>query len=216
MRWEVFDKLYQRYDEWFDNFPGKNIFELEVRCIKRSFEEVSKPWLEVGVGTGRFAEKIGIDLGIDPSEKMLREAIKRKINVIKAKAENLPFPSDFFGGIAMIVTFCFLDNPQIALRECFRVLKNKGKLILGIVPRNSSWGRFYLEKKKKGHPFYSVAYFYTPQEAVILAQKAGFTLESVFSTLFEEPGECENIKIYSPSSKLIDSAGFICMKFKKG
>ncbi len=213
--WEVFDKLCQRYDEWFEHFPGKNIFELEVKCVKESFKGVSKPWLEVGIGTGRFAEKIGIDVGIDPSEKMLEKAAKRKIEVIKARAENLPFPSDFFGGVAIIVTLCFLDDPQTTLKECLRVLKNDGRVILGIVPRNSSWGKFYLEKKKEGHPFYSVAHFYTSQETILLAERAGFTLESVFSTLFEEPKECENIKIYSPSSNLIENAGFVCIRFKK-
>lgn len=216
MSWKVFDKLYQKYDEWFDSFPGENIFELEAECLRKVFQEIPEPWLEVGVGTGRFAKKIGIEFGIDPSEEMLKKAIKRKIKVAKAKAENLPFSSDSFGGTAMIVTFCFLDNPLNALKECYRVLRSKGKLVLGIVPRDSSWGRFYLEKKRKGHPFYSVARFYTVQEAINLSEKAGFKLENVFSTLFEKPSE-ENIKLkfYPPVTEPVKNAGFVCIKLEK-
>lgn len=79
------------------------------------------------MGTGRFAEKLGID----------------------------------FGGLILIVTLCFVDDPLKALKECFYVLKNKGAIVLGIVPRESRWGRFYLKKKKDGHPFYSVAHCIT-------------------------------------------------------
>jgi len=215
MSWEVFNKLYQRYDEWFDDFPGKNIFALEVECVREAFQGIPEPWLEVGVGTGRFAEKIGIDFGIDPSEEMLKEAIKREIKVAKAKAENLPFPAGFFGGIAIIVTFCFLDNPSKALKECNRILRNEGKLVLGIVPRDSSWGRFYLEKKERGHPFYSVAHFYTVREAVHLSEKVGFKLETVLSTLFEEPAECTNIRFYPPLPEPTKNAGFVCIRLRK-
>ena len=215
MSWEVFNKLYQRYDEWFDDFPGKNIFALEVECVREAFQGIPEPWLEVGVGTGRFAEKIGIDFGIDPSEKMLKEATKRKIKAVKATAEHLPFLPDFFGGIAIIVTFCFLDNPLRALKECFYVLRKDGKLVLGIVPRDSSWGRFYLKKKEEGHPFYSVAHFYTVKEAISLSEKIGFKLETVFSTLFEEPAECINIRPYLPEPKPVKNAGFVCIKLRK-
>jgi len=215
LSWEVFDKMYERYEEWFDSFPGKGIFEVEVKCVKESLKEVPKPWLEIGVGTGRFAEKAGIDFGIDPSEKMLNKAIKRKIKVIKANAENLPFPSNIFGGIAIIVTLCFLDNPSRALKECFRVLKNKGKIVLGIVPRESKWGEFYLKKKKEGHPFYSVAHFYTVREAVSLSEKVGFKLENIFSTLFEQPENCQDIKPYPPLPEYTKNAGFVCIKLEK-
>lgn len=215
MSWEIFDKLHKRYDEWFDEFPGKKIFELEVQCVREAFQGVPRPWLEVGVGTGRFTEKIGIDFGIDPSEKMLREAIKREIKVVKAKAENLPFLPNFFGGIAIIVTFCFLDDPLKALKECFRALKKDGKLVLGIVPRDSSWGRFYLKKKEEGHPFYSVAHFYAVKEAINFSEKIGFKLETAFSTLFEEPTECAKIKPYPPKPNLVKNAGFVSIKLRK-
>jgi len=215
MSWKIFNRLYQRYDEWFDRPPGKEIFELEVKCVKQVFRKTLKPSLEVGIGTGRFAERLNIDFGVDPSFEMLKKALKRGVRVVEATAEMLPFPSNCFGTVALIVTLCFLDDPTKALKESFRILRKDGVLILGIVPKHSSWGKFYLEKKKEGHPFYSAARFYTPQEAIDIAEKVGFKLENIFSTLFESPLECENIGSYSPKSKLVEDAGFVCIRMKK-
>ncbi|MFQ6067052.1 MAG: class I SAM-dependent methyltransferase [bacterium] len=215
MGWEVFDKLYHRYDEWFDESPGKEIFKLEIECLKEAFRGSWGLRLEIGVGTGRFAEKLRIDFGVDPSEEMLRKASEREIEVVKAVAEHLPFPPDFFGGVAIIVTFCFLDDPLKALRECFRVLTKGGILLLGIVPRGSRWGRFYLKKKEEGHPFYSLAHFYTTQEVMNLSEKAGFELEALFSTLFQGPEECVQIRSYSPKPEQTEKAGFVCIKMRK-
>lgn len=215
MSWQVFDKFHHRYDQWFDTSPGREIFELEVQCLKEAFRGIQRPWLEIGVGTGKFAEKLKIDFGVDPSEEMLRKTFRRGIKVVRAVAERLPFPPDFFGGVSMIVTLCFLDNPLKALKECFYVLRKGGTLILGIVPRESRWGRFYLRKKSKGHPFYSVAHFYTIQEATSLSEKVGFEFETVFSTLSEGPQEWRQIRPYPPAPKWIKKAGFVCIKTRK-
>ena len=215
MRWEVFNKLHHKYDEWFDESPGKEIFELEVQCLNEAFRGSWGPRLEIGVGTGRFAEKLMIDFGVDPSEEMLRRASEREIGVVKAVAEELPFPSEFFGGVAIILTLCFLDDPSKALRECFRILIKGGILLLGIVPRESSWGRFYLKKKKEGHPFYSVAHLHTTQESISLSKEAGFELESVSSTLFEGPEECTEIRPYPSKPQETRKGGFVCIKMRK-
>lgn len=215
VNWQVFNKLHQRYDEWFDTSPGREIFELELRCLKKVCRGVPGPWLDIGVGTGRFAKKLGIDFGVDPSEEMLRKASERGIRVVKAVAEHLPFSSESFGGAAIIITFCFLDDPSKALKECFHILRKGGIVVVGMVPRESSWGKFYLKKKEKGHPFYSGAHFQTTQEVIKLSGQAGFELETIFSTLFEEPKECALIKSYPPKPEWMKRAGFVCIKAKK-
>jgi hypothetical protein len=47
--------------------------------------------VEIGVGTGRFAEPLGIRVVIEPSKAMRRMAQKRGIEVIDGVAESLPF-----------------------------------------------------------------------------------------------------------------------------
>ena len=183
--------------------------------MKEALKGVPKPWLEIGVGTGRLAEKLGISFGVDPSEEMLRKAFERGTKVVRAVAKHLPFPSESFGGAAIIVTLCFLDDPLKALKGCFHILRKGGVLVLGMVPRESSWGRFYLKKKDEGHPFYSGAHFHTTQETINLSEQAGFELEAIFSTLFEGPKECARIRPYPPKPGWMKRAGFVCVKARK-
>jgi len=59
MSWEVFDKRHHKYDEWFDESPGKEIFQLEVQCLPEASRGASKPWLEIGVGVCRYKGSCG-------------------------------------------------------------------------------------------------------------------------------------------------------------
>jgi hypothetical protein len=47
--------------------------------------------VEIGVGTVRFAEPLGIRVGVEPSKAMREVAQKRGIEVIDGVAEALPF-----------------------------------------------------------------------------------------------------------------------------
>ncbi|ADC66582.1 Methyltransferase type 11 [Ferroglobus placidus DSM 10642] len=156
--WEVFEGRALEYDEWYER--NREIFEREVRCLK---ELVPKGLiLEVGVGTGRFAEKFSA-IGIDASLDMLRVARKR-VEVVRGDASFLPFKNEVFDAVLLIVTICFLENPKKAVEEIHRVLKRNGYLIIGFVPKNSALGKLYEEKGRKGHRFYSAAKFYTLEE----------------------------------------------------
>jgi len=55
-----FDSLASAYDAWFDG-EGKLIFAIEVKAFQEILPLLPKPWLEVGVGSGRFAQALGIE-----------------------------------------------------------------------------------------------------------------------------------------------------------
>jgi len=208
-----FETNAERYDKWFDSPRGKEIFSLEIRCLQRLIGTIEGRWLEVGVGTGRFAEALGIAEGIDPARAVLKMAADRGINVKLTRAEDLPYPDETFDGLLMVVTICFLDNPAEALRECFRILKRQGRLIIGFVPADSPWGRFYAEKGRDNHPFYSAARFYTCSEIIDLAGKASLTLHGACSCLFskpDQPGEDSTMR-----DGIVANAGFVVMDFRK-
>ena len=149
----LFDPLAEAYDAWFDEDEGKLIFDIEVTAFRKALPLLPRPWLEVGVGSGRFAQTLDIDTGIDPSVKLLEIAERRGIKVFHGRGEELPFSDGSYGTVFLIVTLCFLDSPVAALREARRILRADGKLVLGVVLRESPWGRFYQIKKEEGHRF---------------------------------------------------------------
>jgi len=63
----AFDPMADAYDRWYDTPKGKAIFQAELKCLRSLHEKSPGRWLEVGVGTGRFACSLGIAEGIDPS-----------------------------------------------------------------------------------------------------------------------------------------------------
>lgn len=201
----VFDTLALAYDAWFEE-KGKLIFAIEVKAFQEVLPLLPKPWLEVGVGSGRFAQALGIKTGVDPSVKLLEIAKNRGITGLLARGEEECFNEETFGTVFLIVTLCFVDSPMAVLREVHRVLKPGGRIVLGLVLRESPWGRFYLSKKEEGHRFYRYATFYSYEEVVGLLKHTGFTIEKVLSTLFQRPNEVKEIE--SPRERFSPDAGF--------
>jgi SAM-dependent methyltransferase len=173
-----------------------------------------KPWLEIGVGSGRFAQALGIETGVDPSTKLIEMARKRGINAFLGQGELEIFDEESFGTVFLIVTLCFLDSPLDVLREANRILMPGGKLVLGLVLKESPWGQFYQTKKTQGHRFYKHANFYRYDEVAKLLEQAGFSIERVISTLFQRPGEVRHAE--DPREGYFSDAGFtIIMAGKK-
>jgi ubiquinone/menaquinone biosynthesis C-methylase UbiE len=55
---QVFDVSAKRYDAWYNKPFGKSAFTLEKACIESLLKNLKQPFLEVGVGTGRFAQAL--------------------------------------------------------------------------------------------------------------------------------------------------------------
>ena len=200
-----FDHLASEYDAWFEG-EGKLIFAVEVKAFQEVLPLLPRPWLEVGVGSGRFAQALGIETGVDPSVKLLDMARGRGVKVFLGRGEQAPFDNGAFGTVFLIVTLCFTDSPLEVLREAHRILQPEGKIVLGLILRESPWGRLFESKKKKGHRFYKWATFHRYDEVVELLGQAGFTVEKVIATLFQEPGKVEHMEL--PREGFSPEAGF--------
>jgi len=206
----LFDSFAAQYDEWFDSAEGRRIFALEVDCLRSLMNNAAGRWLEVGVGTGRFAEALGIREGIDPAKAVLEFAARRHIRVKTACAEDLPYPDASLDGVLMVVTICFVADPARAFEECRRALKGDGRVIVGLVPADSPWGELYARKGREGHRFYSAARFYTCDQVVRLAADAGLTFCGARSCLFTLPGE--PAKDRSIREGIVAHAGFVALE----
>lgn len=207
-----FDELTSTYDSWFDE-DGKLVFSIEQEAFTSLLPTLPKPWLEIGVGTGRFAQALGIETGIDPSSESLKLAQQRGIKTLQGKGEKTGISAASMGTVFIITTLCFVDSPREVLLETNRILAPGGKLVLGLMLKESSWGRFYHQKKIEGHRFYQFATIYTYEEVKSMLQDTGFYVEKTISTLFQPPGKVEHQE--KPQTGYFAEAGFIVLQARK-
>jgi ubiquinone/menaquinone biosynthesis C-methylase UbiE len=200
----VFDKNYKRYDEWYDK--NRFVYLSELDTLKKALPKKGKG-LEIGVGTGRFASKLGIPYGIDPSANMLKIAGKRGINVQVARGEELPFEDSTFDYVVITITLCFVKNPRRVLIEARRVLRKGGKILIGIVDRDSFLGKYYREEKKS--IFYKHATFFGIEELTDLLSSLQFNRFSYYQTLYDIPEKIDSVQ---KIKKGFGEGGFVVIK----
>ena len=190
-RVEPFEKHYRKYEKWFEK--NRWVYLSEIECLKK---------LIPARGTG---------MGVEPSEKMAKISMNKGIFVVKGTGENLPFFDNSFDYILMVTTVCFLNNISKSFKESYRVLKKKGKLIVGLVDRNSFLGKFY-ESKKMENVFYRVATFYSCEEIIKEMEKTGFKNIKTYQTIFKP---LHLIKEIEPVKKGYGEGGFVGIRGEK-
>jgi ubiquinone/menaquinone biosynthesis C-methylase UbiE len=209
----VFDSLASRYDQAYESQRGKSLLAAEIDCLTPLLDDVGRPRLEVGVGTGRFAQALGIEHGVDPSGAMLEYAERRGVNTIQAAGESLPYEDGTFAAALMVFTLCFVESPEEVLSEIKRVLRPGGALIVGIIPANTAWSDTYVRQGKEGNPFYAEAHFYSVAELRSLLKSAGFLIERARSALLlppdGQPVERDSVE------GIDDAAGLVALRCRK-
>jgi ubiquinone/menaquinone biosynthesis C-methylase UbiE len=177
---QIFEESAQEYDAWFDRHPL--VYESEIQALKR-FIRPGGIGLEIGLGTGRFAVPLGIEVGVEPAAAMANMARRRGIKVYRAVAEALPFRLDTFDPVMMVTVICFLRDPFLSLAEATRVLKPGGRFIIGMIDRDSTLGRSY-EAHKQESRFYRQANFYSISQVLKWLEKLNYRNIEVCQTLF--------------------------------
>jgi len=184
----IFDRYYKEYDSWYDR--NKFAYLSELEALKKILPTKGKG-LEVGVGTGRFAYALGIKYGIDSSRRMLEIAKKRGVDVKLCSGEKLPFANATFDYVAIIITLCFVKGPCEVLAEARRVLKKNGKIIIGVIDKDSFLGIFY--QRERG-VFYKQANFFGAKELADLLKVIGFNRFRYYQTIFKFPGKINSVQ----------------------
>ena len=190
----AFEAHTERYEAWFVRNEAAYLSEL---LAVRAFLPWSGRGLEIGVGSGRFAAPLGIQVGVDPSPAMLALAAAHGIAVVAGTAENLPFPPTRFDYALIVTTICFVDSPARMLAEAHRVLKPEGALVIGFIDRDSPLGRDYLAHQAQS-VFYREATFYSAAEVERLLGEAGFTIRAWGQTLSRSLAETREIEPLQP------------------
>ncbi|MFP3898484.1 MAG: class I SAM-dependent methyltransferase [Dehalococcoidia bacterium] len=187
---EPFELHHAEYEKWFEK--NTSAYQSELAAL-RWFVPMQGRGIEIGVGSGRFASPLGIDIGIDPSPKMGRMARSRGLEVLDAIAEALPFRNGSFAFALMVTTVCFLRDVEAALKEAYRVLKPSGSVIIGFIDKDGPLGISYRDRKNES-AFYSLATFYSVSDMVARLEKAGFKHFSLVQTLFHSLTELTDIE----------------------
>lgn len=76
-----------------------------------------------------------------------------------------------------------MKKPEKVLEEVSRVLAKDGKLILGLILKESPWAQFYMKKGEAGNVFYKNAAFHSFNELKVMLMKSGLTIIDVCSTI---------------------------------
>lgn len=207
-RTEPFDKYAEDYEEWF--FRNPYVYSSELKAVAH-FIPTNAEGLEIGVGSAKFAEPLGIKFGVEPSPRMRLLAESRGIRVFDGVAENLPFPDSRFDFALMVTTICFVDDAGRSLQEAGRVLRAEGIFVIGFVDRDSSLGMLYQQRKQQ-NLFYRDATFYGASEVISLVQQNGFEQPQTIQTVF---GQMQEIHCVQDFESGYGRGGFVVIRAKK-
>ena len=136
---EGLNKVQDYYDSFSENYEKERyqgyhllIDELEMACLKGFIE--NKVVLEAGCGTGlilqRIAKIASEAYGVDLSEKMLKRAKDKGLNVIQGSITELPFEDNYFDVVCSFKVLSHVEDVKKAISEMSRVLKPGGVLVL--------------------------------------------------------------------------------------
>lgn len=137
--------------------------------------------LDAGCGTGNLLEmlenmeekyKLNLELhGIDISEKMLCRARKKlkKTKLSIQQIEEINYPEDYFDYVFNTDALHHYENPEQAMNNIYRILKNRGKIIVSDFDFKKYINKI-LHISEPGNNK-----FYTAEEVRDLLENTGFT-----------------------------------------
>lgn len=181
----AFDEHAPEYDRWFET--NSAAYRSEVLAVEQAIPK-GKKGIEIGVGTGRFAQPFDIKFGVEPSDNMARVAEQRGITVYRAYGEDLPIDDGSFDFALMVTTVCFLSDIPKAFSEVHRILKPQGAFIVAFIDKTGELGRKY-ESKKSQSKFYRDAHFHSTEEIVDFLRQSGFGNFQYWQTLTKLKGD---------------------------
>lgn len=198
----------ERYDAWYDRHRWA--YETEVRAISSVLPGTGLG-LEVGLGTGRFAARLGIRLGVEPSPAMARVARDRGVEVCVGVGEALPVRDTTFERVLLVTALCFVEKPVRVVAEAARVLRPGGALVVADIDPDSFLGRAY-DARRATSPSLKGARFHEADEIAGWMALAGLDRVEVHQTLFHLPEDVRSIEPVLPGR---GRGGFVIVRAQR-
>lgn len=153
----LFDWFAPLYDlaVWFLTLPLGGENRLRERVVEKASPLKGLKTLEVFAGTATlsllFAEKGAEATAVDISAGMLRVAGEKaeksglKVRLLKADASELPFVDGCYDRVVVSMGLHEIDASRVplVLKEAYRVLKDKGRLVIFDYYRAEGWARAF-------------------------------------------------------------------------
>jgi 2-polyprenyl-3-methyl-5-hydroxy-6-metoxy-1,4-benzoquinol methylase len=142
--------------------------------------------LEVGFGAGAFLQRRKAEgwavtgLDFDPTA-VERVRSQLGLNVHCGSLQDAAFAERSFDVIAMSHVIEHLPDPRAVLRECFRILRPGGTLVL-ITPNTASLGHRWFGRDWFGTDAPRHLYLFNLENLSALVSQHGFTVQRAFST----------------------------------
>ena len=140
------------YEAWYHTPRGRWIGDTEFALLLRLLPPVAgASLLDTGSGTGYFSRRFaaaGLRVtGLDPDWPALLMARKQAPATarVQGRAQALPFADAGFDYCCAITSLCFIEEPERALQEMWRVA-GRG-VLLGLLNRHSL---LYRQKRGRG------------------------------------------------------------------
>ena len=122
---------------------------------------------------------------------------------IIAERSHWPYRAEEADFVVLIHDLEFAEDPEVYLREAWRVLKGEGRLIVAVPNRSGKWARF------DNTPF-GLGYPYTLEQIDKVLTAAHFTIDKVEARLFHAPVIPQSV-VGRLLSNLVERVGLYCL-----
>jgi len=142
--------------------------------------------LDIGTGAGVYAatlKRLGWNVtGVEFDASAAHVASERmKLNIYVGSLEDAEFGAESFDFVSMFHVIEHLPDPLSTLKECFRVMNNRAKIIIRTPNFNSLtrrvYGKFWRGVEAPRHLF-----LFSPDTLVKMLERAGFHVTSITTT----------------------------------
>lgn len=196
--WEDLEYFYG--DTYYTNAQiGNNkksaIYNL-IRKIKRAvigpykpkfwnFKKENGNFLDIGCGNGAYESYLIKDnsgwefYGVEPNKNSFQVAKNIEgFKVFNGNLKQADYPADFFDVILMSHSLEHLSDPMLSLKECYRILKPGGHLVVNVPNFNSLarrfFGKYWFHLDAPRHLFH-----FTPNVLEKMMEKSGFKIKQI-------------------------------------
>jgi 2-polyprenyl-3-methyl-5-hydroxy-6-metoxy-1,4-benzoquinol methylase len=184
----------RQFDQREFNQPAPRELERRFKVARRRLDTISALLnkspaslrvLDVGCSRGNFlaaGAKLGFYMeGVEPAANIAAAARAQGLRVHTGLLADIHLPPASFDAITLFEVIEHLKEPLPLLRECHRVLKPGGLLVLStgntaswtVAAIQERWDYFHIAKDG-GH-----ISFYNPRSVALLAARAGFAAERI-------------------------------------